>query len=423
MNPTRVRYALLGVATANAFLLYLDRTCMTTIVHSQSFLQETGLTQAQVGNVLWSFLFAYALGQVPAGWLADRFGPRRMLVVYIALWSLCTALTGLVATLAALIIVRLACGLSEAGAYPASARVVARWFPFGHRARASSVVAFGGRLGNSLAPWLTVAAITALGSWRNVLWIYGAVGLVLLVATHFVFRDDPASHPWANDAERKLIHGDTPPAPAPAYSFPLRSLLRHRSLWLLSLGGFGMNYGWGLLITWLPKYLQVQGLNEADANRYLTIALACGIPGIIFGGWWCDALSRWFGPRWGRRLPIVIGSVIAATAYILCPSFSHPVAIIVACGIVSFATDSAGPAIWSICQDIGQRHTGATLAWANMWGNFGASAVAKLTPLLFAGALQPTDWSLVFWVCAGGFGLLGTCALFVDSTKPLTDSH
>src|SRR6478735_8838026 len=120
-NATRVRYALLGVATANAFLLYLDRICMTTVVHSPSFIRELGLSQEDVGNVLSSFFFAYALGQLPAGWLADRFGPRRMLVAYIVLWSACTALTGFTAGLTALIVVRLACGLSEAGAYPASA--------------------------------------------------------------------------------------------------------------------------------------------------------------------------------------------------------------------------------------------------------------------------------------------------------------
>src|ERR1700761_8457710 len=101
MNPpassaTHVRYALLGVATANAFLLYLDRICMTTVVHTPSFLHELRLDEGNVGDVLSSFFFAYALGQLPAGWLADRFGPRRMLVAYIVLWSCCTAFTGLV---------------------------------------------------------------------------------------------------------------------------------------------------------------------------------------------------------------------------------------------------------------------------------------------------------------------------------------
>ena len=117
---TRVRYLLLAVATANAFLLYLDRICMGAVVQSASFQREFGLAKEHVGDVLAAFFFAYALGQLPAGWLADRFGPRRMLVTYILLWSLFTALTGVVGGLLGLVVVRLACGLAEAGAYPAS---------------------------------------------------------------------------------------------------------------------------------------------------------------------------------------------------------------------------------------------------------------------------------------------------------------
>ncbi|MEP6670400.1 MAG: MFS transporter [Chthoniobacter sp.] len=419
-SATRVRYALLAVATANAFLLYLDRICMTTVVHSPSFLRELGLSEAHVGDVLSSFFFAYALGQLPAGWLADRFGPRRMLVAYIVLWSICTALTGFTASLAALIIVRLACGLSEAGAYPASARVISRWFPFGARARANSLVSFGGRFGNALAPWLTVSVIGALGAWRPVLWIYGTIGLALAAATHFVFRDEPGLHPWTNEAERTLILNGGPPPPAPDHRFPWRELIRHPGLWLLSLGAIGLNFGWALLVTWLPKYLQtVRGLNEKDANFYVTVALACGMAGVLFGGWWCDALTRWFGPRWGRRLPLIIGGLVGALAYLVCPVLHSATGVVIACGLVAFATDSANPAIWTLAQDMGRSHVAATLAWSNMWGNLGASAVAKTIPLALASSMHRADWSEVFWMCAGGFILLSTTALFVDSTRPL----
>src|SRR5262249_1137291 len=160
---------------------------------------------------------------LPAGWLADRFGPRRMLVAYIALWSLCTAFTGLAAGLLGLVIIRCACGLAEAGAYPTSALMVSRWFPFHHRARANGVVAFGGRLGNWMALWLTALAIATLGSWRPVLWIYGTIGLVLATATHIVFRDHPSEHPWANAAEKELV----PPLKHVPYRWPIGALIRH----------------------------------------------------------------------------------------------------------------------------------------------------------------------------------------------------
>jgi ACS family glucarate transporter-like MFS transporter len=420
VKPTGVRYAVLGVATANAFLLYLDRICMAAVVQSASFQQEMALDKQRTGDILASFFFAYALGQVPAGWLADRFGPRRMLVAYIALWSLCTALTGFMTGLLALVIVRCACGLAEAGAYPSSGLLVSRWFPFHQRARANSVVAFGGRVGNSMALWLTAGAIAALGSWRPVLWIYGAIGLAMALATHVVFRDSPRQHPWANEAERQL----TTELNAAHYRMPWRELIRHPGLWFFNAGSVGLNVGWAFLITWLPTYLQdVHKLDRVTASRYVSIALAFSLGGMLFGGWWCDMLTRRFGQRWGRRLPFLTGSAVCIAAYLLCPLFARPVAVAVACGVVAFASDSVGAAVWAISQDIGGRYVASTMAWTNMWGNFGASAVARVIPFILATRLHYADWREIFWLCAGGFVLLGVALLFVDSTRSLRDSE
>ena len=297
--------------------------------------------------------------------------------------------------------------------------MIARWFPYGQRGRASSVVTFGGRIGNAVALWLTAALIATLGSWRPVLWIYGALGLLLAAATWIVFRNDPAGHPWANDAERDFIHGGPPPA-VPDHRFPWRALLTHRGLWLLSLGSVGHNLGWAFLITWLPTYfVEVRGLDPVAAGRYVSIALACGLAGMLFGGWWCDALTRWFGPRWGRRLPFLVGCAICIGAYLLCPSLGSAVGVAVAAGVVAFAGDSMIPAVWSLGQDIGRGHEASTIAWFNMWGNLGASAVAKLIPLVLASSLHVADWREVFWLCSGGFAVLAVAILFVDSTRPL----
>lgn len=417
-KPTGVRYMVLGVATANAFLLYLDRICMSAVVQSASFQQELGLGKERIGDVLASFFFAYALGQLPAGWLADRFGPRRMLVVYIVLWSLCTAATGFTGALWSLIAVRAACGLAEAGAYPASALLISRWFPFAQRGRANAVVSFGGRVGNSLALWLTAGAIAILGSWRPVLWIYGALGLVLATATQIVFRDSPAEHPWANAREREFA--GPPPPGRPKEPTPWLSLFLHPGLWMLNLGMMGLNIGWAFLITWLPTYLhEVRGLDRVTASRYVSIALAFSLVGMLFGGWWCDMLTQRFGPRWGRRLPFLAGCSVAIAAYLICPLLGSPVAVAAACGLVAFATDSIMPAVWALTQDVGGRHVASTLAWNNMWGNFGASAVAKLIPFVLATSLHRPDWSEVFWLCAAGFVVMGACSLVIDSTRTL----
>ena len=92
---TRVRYQVIGAATAASLLLYIDRICIAEIAKLNTFQTDLGLTAKETGAILSAFFLTYALGQVPAGWLADRLGARVMLPVYVLTWSLCTMLTGL----------------------------------------------------------------------------------------------------------------------------------------------------------------------------------------------------------------------------------------------------------------------------------------------------------------------------------------
>ncbi|MFM8325495.1 MAG: MFS transporter, partial [Pirellulaceae bacterium] len=113
------------------------------------------ISKSQIGDVLGAFFFTYALFQVPAGWICDRLGARRGLASYIFFWSLLTAATAWVGSLPGLLAARLGFGVAQAGAYPASNAIVRRWFPLQTRGRASGLIAFGGRLGGTVAPFLT----------------------------------------------------------------------------------------------------------------------------------------------------------------------------------------------------------------------------------------------------------------------------
>jgi sugar phosphate permease len=152
-TPTKVRHLVVAATTLMAVLLYLDRFCISMSVR---FIQEELLlTRFQVGVILSSFFYAYALGQVPSGWLSDRFGARKMLTFYIVLWSLFTACTGIVYGFFALLVIRIGFGLGQAGAYPTAANVISKWVLFSARGTASGIVSLGGRFGGWLAPILT----------------------------------------------------------------------------------------------------------------------------------------------------------------------------------------------------------------------------------------------------------------------------
>lgn len=161
-SPTRVRWAILAVTTLSSVLLYLDRNCVALAL--ESIRVDTGATQQQMGWFLSAFFWSYALGQVPAGGLSDRFGIRITLTWYILLWSLFTALLGFSTGITALIACRLGCGLAQAGAYPSCAKAVRDWMPLTQRGTASSIVAFGGRMGGAIAPVLTGALMLFLAT-------------------------------------------------------------------------------------------------------------------------------------------------------------------------------------------------------------------------------------------------------------------
>jgi MFS transporter, ACS family, glucarate transporter len=152
-RPTRVRYAVVAVAVLMAILLYLDRYCVS---FAERYIKEDlRLTESQTAWFLSLFFWSYALGQVPCGWLGDRFGVRGVLALYILAWSLFTALIGVAGGIVSLLVMRLGCGLAQAGAFPACGNLLSKWIPLSSRGKASALVALGGRMGGAIAPILT----------------------------------------------------------------------------------------------------------------------------------------------------------------------------------------------------------------------------------------------------------------------------
>ncbi len=152
-RPSGVRHLIILLLTLMSVLLYLDRFCVSFA--GDYIKEDLGLSQTQMSWFLSLFFWSYALSQVPAGWLADRFGARLMLSIYVVAWSLFTAQMGLAAGFTMLMFARLMCGITQAGAYPTAGGVISRWVPLSKRATASAWVGLGGRMGGAMAPVLT----------------------------------------------------------------------------------------------------------------------------------------------------------------------------------------------------------------------------------------------------------------------------
>ncbi|WP_010586039.1 nitrate/nitrite transporter [Schlesneria paludicola] len=163
-RPTNVRYLVLTVATLMSVLLYLDRFAVN--IAAEYIRADLRMTKTQMAWFISAFFWSYALCQVPAGWLSDRFGSRTMLTVYILAWSAVTAWIGAAHAVWMMLWLRLLCGATQAGAYPTAAGLIRQWFPMSFRGTASSIVALGGRIGAVLAPVLTAWMIVWFVSGR-----------------------------------------------------------------------------------------------------------------------------------------------------------------------------------------------------------------------------------------------------------------
>jgi len=408
-----VRYRILAISVAMSFILYLDRVCLGEIVKGQAFLSEFNTDKQAVGRVLAAFFFTYALFQIPAGWLSDRYGARTTLTIYILGWSILTGLTGFATSLTGLLLARLACGIAQAGAYPTSSGLIRKWFTLEQRGLASGCVSMGGRIGGTVAPFLTAFLVIQLGDWRSVLYVYCAVGLLVAWGYYAIVRNPDESQNGQLSLTEKPKVRDVFPM--------LLACSVNRSLWLNSFSQFGVNIGWVFLITWLPTYLlEEKKMDSLVGAAMVSFVLAVGIPGQIIGGYASDMSVRRFGLRLGRVLVPAVSSTIAGIAYMGCLGFDSVWIIVGCCAIVSLMTDIGNPSSWAFIQDVGGRSTSAIHGWTNMWGNFGASFGAMMVPSLLAwGKSSGNGQSMVFAACSGAFFLSALSFLGMDATKPV----
>jgi ACS family glucarate transporter-like MFS transporter len=407
------RRALVVIATfLLAFLLYVDRVCISTA--KVPIVTELGLSDAQFGWILSSFAFGYALLQAPAGILADRYGARVILASVVAFWSIFTGLTALAWSFASMMVVRFLFGAGEAGAFPGMARTVFSWIPVRERGLVKGINFSASRLGAAVTmptlPWL----IDSIG-WKASFVVLMLIGFVWAAAWWFWFRDEPADQPGLSDAERTYILANrqepgVAAAPAPALS--ISTLLRSGNLWLLMTQYFASNFTFFFCLSWLFPYVQkTYNLTNTQAGFYAMIPLLGGAAGNIFAGWLVDALFRSGHPLGSRRIPAIAGFTLAAIGLVLSVDQANVGGAVFWLTLAIFGADMTLSPSWSTCIDIGGRNAGQVSGTMNMAGNLGSALVALAFPYLLMWTGKPQTF---FYVGAGLSVLAIVCWMFVQ---------
>jgi len=389
-----IRYGLIGVTFTLSMLLYVDRIAISTA--KLPIAGEFGLDDRAFGWILSAFALGYALLQMPAGVLADRFGPRGVLGAIVALWSIFTALTGAAWNFVSMLVVRFLFGAAEAGAYPTCARAFYAWLPVSERGLAQGINFSGSRLGAAFALPAVAWLISSFG-WRSSFLLLGAAGVVWAAAWVAWFRNTPEEHRSVSAEERALIAaGRAGKQAAPAAALPLTTLLSSSNIWIAMTQYFASNFTFFFCLTWLFPYLRQTYKLEALQTGLLAAApLLGGALGNWIGGATVDALYRRGHARASRQLPAVLGFVLAVAGLVASLFFHSPVPAVLCLTVAIFGADMTLPPSWAFCIDIGRANAGAVAGTMNMAGNLGSFATSLAFPYLLAATGSTTPFFLI----------------------------
>ena len=414
-RPTRVRYWVLVFAVTLAVVTYIDRVAISRA--APSIMQDLGLDEAQMGWVFSAFAWAYALFEIPSGFLGDWLGPRRVLARVVLWWSFFTAATGWAWSYAAMLVTRTLFGAGEAGCFPNLTKAFSTWLPEKEHTRAQGIMWMSARWGGAFTPPLVGFVMRAVG-WRHAFEIFGSIGVLWAIAFLWWYRDDPRDNPNLNSSERELLRESSRTAKGHG-DVPWRRLVSSRQVWMLCWQYFCLSYGWYFYITWLPTYLKNGRHLDVISSELLSV-----LP-LFFGGlanpvsvWAGSWITRWTGSvALSRRIMAVVGFAGACGFLLYSTTVQNPVYAVRAMATASFCNDLVIPGAWSASMDIGGAHAGTLSGAMNMWGNIGGAFMPLVTGYILK--FSPGNWNLALYVAAAIYLAGLVCWLLLDPVTPL----
>jgi sugar phosphate permease len=400
-KPSRTRWWILLLISLMYLIAYMDRSNIS--VAQPEIAKEFGLSKTAMGLVLAAFTWAYALGQIPAGWLGDRFGPRKVLAVIMSWWAVAAAMTGAALGLYSLFSARFLLGLGEAGAFPVASRGMQLWFPRSERGRIQGTTHFFSRFAVAVTPFVAGTIMLAFG-WRAIFYIFGSLGVIWAVAFSFFYRNLPEEHKSVNIAELAQIRGLNPDGTVRApnttrLSAPWKRIFSSPNMWYISLGYSCFFFGTNFYLTWYPTYLREHRHLTLQALGLIgSLPLFAGMLGDVTGGSLSDLFFKRTGDaRFARRIVAAPGFLLAGI-FVIPAAMTHDALASVLFLAVSFffLEFVIGPA-WAVPMDVGGQFSGTVTGIMNMAGALAAS----LTAIVYGGLFDRGYWIAPFFVSAG----------------------
>ena len=358
-RPTGVVLALLCMMY---FINYLDRVNVSTA--AAGFSTEFKLNRTQIGLVFSAFAYPYLVFQIIGGWVSDRFGTRRTLIVCGLIWATADILMGLSGGLISLLAARVLLGLGEGATFPAATAAMSRWVAKARRGFAQGITHAFARIGNALAPGVIVVIMTNYG-WRASFFVCACFAVIWVVSWALIWA---AAVPWARLARRM--------APVTLVYFC---------------------YGWNLwlFLSWIPQYfLHSYDMQIGKSAIFASGVFFAGVVGDTLGGLVTDRLLKKTGNLQLARSGMVAVCMILTALSLLPLLFVHDRYASLACLAAGFffAEMTIGP-MWAVPMDIATDLCGT----ASGMMNSGSALAAIISPVVGGYIIDRTgNWELPF---------------------------
>jgi sugar phosphate permease len=399
-KPTHIRWYVLALISLMYMITYMDRSNIS--IAAPAIAKEFDFSKTEIALLFSAFAWAYAAGQVPGGWLADYFGPKRVLLAIVPFWSLMTAATAWGFSFTSFFTIRFAFGLGEAGAFPTASRAMQLWFPKSERGFVQGVTHCFSRLAIAVTPLIAVVIMNAWG-WRWIFYVFALLGVAWSVVFFLFYRNRPEDEARVNALELAHIRETSPsaekgPATLLRSEVPWRAIFSSPNMWFIALAYGCFFYGSYFYVSWFPTYLlEFRHLSLNSVGYLASLPLISAMVGDVAGGLLTDHVLRRTGNlRLARR--VVAAPGLALAALLLIPAGTTDSAMIaILCLTASnfFLELVLGPA-WAVPMDVGGTSSGTVTAVMNMVGAVGAS----ISPLVFGFLVERGSWVAPFYVTA-----------------------
>ncbi|MFJ7971562.1 MFS transporter [Psychrobacillus sp. NPDC096389] len=359
--------------------------------------KDLQLSTSQTGIVLSSFFAGYALMQIPGGWLADRFGFRKIIIMAVFAWSVFTILSGMAWSFMSLILIRFLFGLGEGSFFPAASKGIASWFPQNERSRAMSFMLTSGTIMGVITPIIGTQSMQEIG-WRTIFYIAGAIGIIFTLLYFFFLKEGKGSAVTSNENPSKG-------------KVSLKDVLKTPIIWNLFIAYFAIYaVQWGLM-AWMPTYLvEVRHLDLTSVGYISAIPAVAGIIAMLASGYVLDKLPK----GKDKVIAALFAVLIAVFLYLMAYAPNIMMFAIYQSLVTVFMSFNIILIISAPLKMLSEEVVGT----ANGFINTGAQFAGVLTPMLIGFLVEAFDGSYtVAFIMLIMFALLCAGSLFLIRPK------